>query len=37
MSDARAPHTPPEDYEKLGLGFERDNAAVPEHRGEPSP
>jgi hypothetical protein len=33
MSDPGSPHTHPDDYAKLGLDFERDNAAVPKERG----
>jgi Flp pilus assembly secretin CpaC len=37
MPDAGSPHTHPDDYTKIGLDFERDNAAIPRERGEPSP
>lgn len=37
MPDPGSPHTHPEDYPKLGLDFERDNAAKPVDRGESSP
>jgi hypothetical protein len=38
MPDAGSPHTHPDDYPKLGLDFERDNAAVPaEKRGPAGP
>jgi hypothetical protein len=33
MPDAGSPHTHPDDYAKLGLDFERDNAAVRKERG----
>jgi hypothetical protein len=33
MPDAGSPHTHPDDYARLGLDFERDNAAVPRQRG----
>jgi hypothetical protein len=33
MPDAGSPHTHPDDYAKLGLDFERDNAAVRKDRG----
>jgi hypothetical protein len=33
MPDPGSPHTHPDDYTKLGLDFERDNAAVPKERG----
>jgi len=32
MPDPGSPHTHPDDYPKLGLDFERDNAAVPSQR-----
>ena len=38
MSDPGAPHVHPDDYPKLGLDFERDNAAVArQSRGPSSP
>lgn len=37
MSDPGSPHTHPEDYKKMGLDFERDNAAAQTDRGQPSP
>jgi osmotically-inducible protein OsmY len=37
MPDPGSPHTHPDDYKKMGLDFERDNAAIPENRGERSP
>ena len=36
MSDPGSPHTHPDDYPKLGLDFERDNAAVPKVRKGPA-
>jgi hypothetical protein len=36
MSDPGSPHTHPEDYSKLGLDFERDNAAAPKKNPGPA-
>jgi osmotically-inducible protein OsmY len=37
MPDPGSPHTHPDDYTKMGLDFERDNGAIQQHRGQPSP
>jgi osmotically-inducible protein OsmY len=37
MPDPGSPHTHPEDYGKMGLDFERDNAAIQRDRGPVSP
>lgn len=34
MPDPGSPHTHPDDYPKLGLDFERDNAAVQKHSAD---